>query len=142
MYLPELKEGFEITGATAVLPNRLQQNARLVVEEDRIIEIGPASARPRKTAANRLDAGGLWLLPGAVDAHGDGLEQQIHPRPAAHMPLVHAAHAQDRLLAAAGITTAFHALKFSDDPGRERTIEGAKEIAACLDHYSAYGKAS
>ena len=56
------------------------------------------------------------------------------------MPLAHAIYAQDRVLAAAGITTAFHALKFSDDPGRERTIEGAKEIATCLDHYGASGE--
>lgn len=140
MHLPNAEKGFEITGATAVLQNQLQQNARLVVEEGRIVEIGPSPVRPRKTAANRLDAGGLWLLPGAVDAHGDGLEQQIHPRPAAYMPLAHAAHAQDRLLAAAGITTAFHALKFSDDPGRERTIEGAKEIATCLEYYDASGE--
>lgn len=121
-----------------VLPDRLLENARLVVEDGRIVGVGEASggAGPSPALA-RVDATGCFVLPGAVDIHGDGLEQQIRPRPLAEMPLDLAIHACDRLLCAAGVTTTFHAIKFSDDPGRERTIEQAAEIVTALRSYQA-----
>lgn len=130
------RELFEIVGGTAVLPDGLLEDARLVVEDGRTSGIGTAYLRTTSTDA-RIDAGGCWVLPGAVDIHGDGLEQQIRPRPLAEIPLELAIHAGDRLLAAAGVTTTFHAVKFSDDPGRERTVKQAKEISAALHSYQA-----
>jgi alpha-D-ribose 1-methylphosphonate 5-triphosphate diphosphatase len=51
------------------------------------------------------------------------------------MPLRHAVHAADRTLATAGVTTTFHALKFSDDPVRERTHERSREVVGLLREY-------
>lgn len=119
-----------------MLPDRLLENARIVVEDGCIVEVGEtrggASPSPASTCMN---ATGCFVLPGAVDIHGDGLEQQIRPRPLAEMPLELAIHACDRLLSTAGITTTFHAIKFSDDPGRERTMEQASEIVTALRSY-------
>lgn len=119
-----------------MLHDRLLENARIVVEDGRIVEVGEArgGASP-SPASTRMDTTGCFMLPGAVDIHGDGLEQQIRPRPLAEMPLDLAVHACDRLLSTAGITTTFHAIKFSDDPGRERTMEQASEIVTALRSY-------
>jgi alpha-D-ribose 1-methylphosphonate 5-triphosphate diphosphatase len=116
-----------------VLPHRLLENARILVEDGRIVGVDEANGRAR--GRERIDVGGSFVLPGAVDIHGDGLEQQIRPRPKAEMPMRHAVHAADRVLAAAGVTTTFHAVKFSDDPIRERTHEGARRIVGMLHEY-------
>lgn len=56
------------------------------------------------------------------------------------MPVQHALHANDRLLAAAGVTTSFHAIKFSDDLARERTIEQAKTLTKVITSYQSSGE--
>lgn len=131
---------FEIVGGTAALPDGLLEDSRLVIEDGKIVEVSGASSRKAGPAKYLVDAHSCWVLPGAVDIHGDGLEQQIRPRPRAEMPLQHALHASDRMLTAAGVTTSFHAIKFSDDPARERTIEGAKEITKAITDYQASGE--
>lgn len=131
---------FEIVGGTAVLPDGLLEDSRLVIEGGNIVEISGASSRKPGSAKEQVHANGYWVLPGAVDIHGDGLEQQIRPRPRAEMPLQHALHANDRLLAAAGVTTSFHAIKFSDDPARERTIDQAKTLTEAITSYQSSGE--
>ncbi len=64
-----------------------------------------------------LDASGLLVLPGIVDIHGDAFERQIMPRPGVHFPLDVALLDTDRQMAANGITTAFHAVTWSWEPG-------------------------
>ncbi len=54
-----------LDGATLVLPDRLISPGRLVIEDDRIVDVGPGS-----------DAGplaGLWIVPGFIDVHVHGL---------------------------------------------------------------------
>src|SRR5579871_6745986 len=65
----------------------------------------------------KIDARGLLLLPGIVDLHGDAFERQIMPRPGVHFPLDLALLETDRQLIANGITTAFHGLTWSWEPG-------------------------
>ena len=57
------------------------------------------------------------MLPGIVDIHGDAFERQIMPRPGVHFPLDVALLDTDRQMAANGITTAFHAVTWSWEPG-------------------------
>lgn len=64
-----------------------------------------------------IDAGGLLVLPGLVDIHGDAFERQIMPRAGVRFDLATALHETDRQLAANGITTAFHGLTWSWEPG-------------------------
>ena len=64
-----------------------------------------------------LDASGLLVLPGIVDIHGDAFERQIMPRPGVHFPLDVALLDTDRQMAANGITTAYHAVTWSWEPG-------------------------
>ncbi|QPH53211.1 alpha-D-ribose 1-methylphosphonate 5-triphosphate diphosphatase [Pontivivens ytuae] len=89
-----------------------------------IVESGSASAQV-------FDATGCWVLPGIVDIHGDGFERQIMPRPGVRFPLDMAFADTDRQLVANGITTAFHGVSVSWEPGL-RGVETAAEVVAAL----------
>jgi alpha-D-ribose 1-methylphosphonate 5-triphosphate diphosphatase len=83
-------------------------------------------------AAQGLDAGGLMVLPGIVDMHGDAFERQIMPRPGVGFPLDLALIETDRQLVANGITTACHAVTWSWEPGL-RGADTARALLATLE---------
>jgi len=64
-----------------------------------------------------MDATGLLVLPGIVDIHGDAFERQIQPRPGVNFPVGIALRDTERQLLANGITTAFHGVTLSWEPG-------------------------
>ena len=64
-----------------------------------------------------LDAHDAWVLPGIVDLHGDGFEAIVQPRPGVHFPYDLAFAEADAQMIANGITTGFHALTVSWEPG-------------------------
>ncbi len=78
------------------------------------------------------DARGLLLLPGIVDIHGDAFERQAMPRPGVFFADDIALFETDRQLVANGITTAFHALTWSWEPGL-RSTERAQRFVDTLD---------
>lgn len=55
----------------------------------------------------RVDVGGLWLLPGIVDLHGDGFERHLAPRRGVMTDLAKGLEAVEAELATCGITTAW-----------------------------------
>jgi alpha-D-ribose 1-methylphosphonate 5-triphosphate diphosphatase len=79
-----------------------------------------------------LDAASCLVLPGIVDIHGDAFERQIMPRPKTMFPLDLALIETDRQLAANGITTAYHGITVSWEPGL-RSLEQALRIIDALD---------
>lgn len=72
---------------------------------------------PAPSASLRLDATGLLVLPGIVDCHGDAFERHIMPRPKVAFDIDLALRDADRALLASGITTAFHGVTWSWEPG-------------------------
>ncbi|SEP19305.1 alpha-D-ribose 1-methylphosphonate 5-triphosphate diphosphatase [Salinihabitans flavidus] len=64
-----------------------------------------------------VDLSGFWILPGLVDAHGDGFERHLAPRRGAMRDLGQGLMACDAELAASGITTAVLAQFFSWEGG-------------------------
>src|SRR5215468_6522378 len=68
-------------------------------------------------AARTLDAAGALVLPGIVDIHGDAFERQIMPRPGVSFPIGMALIDSDRQAIANGITTIFHGVTWSWEPG-------------------------
>jgi alpha-D-ribose 1-methylphosphonate 5-triphosphate diphosphatase len=76
-----------------------------------------------------LDASGLLVLPGIVDIHGDAFERQMMPRPGVGFPLDLALCESDRQAIANGITTVFHGVTWSWEPG----LRGAENARAILD---------
>lgn len=81
--------------------------------------------------AEVVDAAGLLVLPGIVDIHGDGFERQIMPRPGVGFDLHLALMETDRQLVANGVTTAYHGLSVSWEPGL-RSLEGAQAFVEAL----------
>ncbi len=76
-----------------------------------------------------IDATGLLVLPGLVDIHGDAFERQIEPRPGVAFPLELAMLETDRLLLSYGISTAYHGVTWSWEPG----LRGAENARAMLE---------
>ncbi|MEP0235955.1 alpha-D-ribose 1-methylphosphonate 5-triphosphate diphosphatase [Roseibium sp.] len=82
--------------------------------------------------ALQLDARNRLVLPGIVDVHGDAFERQIMPRPKVSFDLPLALGETDRQLAANGITTAYHGLTLSWEPGL-RSIEAGSAFLEALN---------
>jgi alpha-D-ribose 1-methylphosphonate 5-triphosphate diphosphatase len=72
----------------------------------------------------------LLILPGIIDLHGDAFERQLMPRPRVHFPPVLALVETDRQLLANGITTAYHGLTLSWEPGLRGADAGRDFMAA------------
>lgn len=64
-------------------------------------------------SSTAIDCGGLHVLPGMVDVHGDAFEAVLFPRPGFDIPFAIAMRSVDRQLVTNGITTAFHGLSLS-----------------------------
>ena len=107
-----------------------------ILDSDVVIENGRiAELRGSAVAANgmkRLDASGCLVLPGIVDIHGDAFERQIMPRARVHFPLDMALMDTDRQLLANGITTAFHGVTLSWEPGL-RSREACQELIDAIE---------
>jgi alpha-D-ribose 1-methylphosphonate 5-triphosphate diphosphatase len=76
-----------------------------------------------------IDADGLLILPGIVDIHGDAFERQMMPRPRVDFPLDIALLESDRQALANGITTVFHGVTWSWEPG----LRGPENATAILE---------
>jgi len=87
--------------------------ADLATEGESIVGLDGA-ARPK---ALQIDATGLYVLPGIVDCHGDAFERHIMPRPGVSFDIDLALRDADRAILASGITTAFHGVTWSWEPG-------------------------
>lgn len=83
--------------------------------------------------ALRLDATGLYVLPGIVDCHGDAFERHIMPRPGVAFDIDLALRDADRAMLASGITTAFHGVTWSWEPG----LRGADNARRLVERIAA-----
>ncbi len=89
------------------------------------------AAAGEAAGARRLDARGLLVLPGIIDIHGDAFERHIMPRPGVRFDMTLALRDTDRALVANGITTAFHGVTISWEPGL-RSLEAARGFVGAL----------
>ncbi len=99
-----------ITGGRVLLPEG-------EAVADLCLEDGVIGAIDGAARGMRLDASGLLVLPGIVDIHGDAFERQIQPRPGVDFPMPLALRDTEAQLLANGITTAFHGVTLSWEPG-------------------------
>lgn len=111
-----------IRNGTVLGPDKLERT-------DLFIEGGKLAGS--KNGGREIDAGGLLVLPGIVDIHGDGFERQIMPRPGVRFDVGLALRDTDRQLVANGITTAFHGVTVSWEPGL-RSLQAAGDFVAAL----------
>ncbi|MCV9938624.1 alpha-D-ribose 1-methylphosphonate 5-triphosphate diphosphatase [Boseaceae bacterium BT-24-1] len=103
--------------------------ADLVTEGESILSLD--GAVPAK--ALQIDANGLYVLPGIVDCHGDAFERHIMPRPGVSFDIDLALRDADRAILASGITTAFHGVTWSWEPG----LRGADNARRLVERIAA-----
>jgi alpha-D-ribose 1-methylphosphonate 5-triphosphate diphosphatase len=92
-----------------------------------IVSIGSDSGNGRC-----FDARGLYVLPGIVDIHADAFERQLMPRPGVAFPIDIALLESDRQAVSNGITTLFHGVTWSWEPGL-RGADNARAMLAAIE---------
>ena len=115
-----------LVGGRVLLADGTVEAATVTLADEVIDAVGGA---PR---GSRIDVGGRLILPGLVDLHGDAFERQIMPRPGVQFGLDVALHDTDRQLVANAITTAFHGVTYSWEPGL-RGRESFEALLAAID---------
>jgi alpha-D-ribose 1-methylphosphonate 5-triphosphate diphosphatase len=101
-----------ITGGQVLLGSDGLVPTDLSLADDRIQAIGADGGK-----GMALDASDLLVLPGIIDIHGDAFERQIQPRPGVNFPIGIALRDTEKQLLANGITTAYHGVTLSWEPG-------------------------
>ena len=101
-----------LAGGTVLLAGDGLQRVDLTVRDGAIDAIGSGTGRGAV-----LDVSGLLVLPGIVDLHGDAFERQVQPRPGVDFPIDLAMRDTESQLLANGITTAYHGVTLSWEPG-------------------------
>lgn len=90
------------------LRDRVLPCASVRVQDGLITKVIEGSA-----PAPAVQGGGLLLLPGFIDMHGDMIEREVEPRPGVRMPMELGLRDLDQRLRAAGVTTAYAAVSFN-----------------------------
>lgn len=90
------------------------QDSPLAIEQGRIVSADGGGAG---FDAPGFDARGLLVLPGLIDLHGDAFERQFQPRPGVGFAADLALADTEAQLLANGITTAYHGITLSWEPG-------------------------
>ena len=119
-------QNLNITGGRVLLRDGTVAATDITLQDGKIAAVGAASGR------HTLDASGLLVLPGIVDIHGDAFERQVQPRPGVDFPAALALHDTEAQLLANGITTAFHGITLSWEPGL-RSLASWRTLLDALD---------
>jgi alpha-D-ribose 1-methylphosphonate 5-triphosphate diphosphatase len=126
-----------LTNGEIITPDRVISGGSVLIENGMITEVSERSYAPDATS---FDLGGRLLMPGIICLHNDAIEQEINPRPTAGHDPDFALLQLDRKLAAAGITTQFHAVSFLElTGGGARTIDFAISVCEAIERFRQSG---
>jgi alpha-D-ribose 1-methylphosphonate 5-triphosphate diphosphatase len=118
--------GLRIAGGRSLVGGRFVEAPITLTPQGMIGEAGS------RAIGRCIDATGLLVLPGIVDIHGDAFERQMMPRPGVHFALDLALLESDRQAVSNGITTVFHGVTWSWEPGL-RGAENARSLLATIE---------
>jgi alpha-D-ribose 1-methylphosphonate 5-triphosphate diphosphatase len=118
--------GFRIVGGRSLIGGRFVEAPITLTTRGMIGEAGS------RAIGRCIDATGLLVLPGIVDIHGDAFERQMMPRPGVHFALDLALLESDRQAVSNGITTVFHGVTWSWEPGL-RGADNARSLLATIE---------
>lgn len=113
-----------IVGGQALIGTAFVE-ADIAIDDDTCVLAPDANGRA-------LDARGLHVLPGIVDIHGDAFERQVMPRPGVSFPTDVALMESDRQCVSNGITTVFHGVTCSWEPGL-RGLDNARTLLDAIE---------
>jgi alpha-D-ribose 1-methylphosphonate 5-triphosphate diphosphatase len=135
----ELGDRLLLTNGEIVTPDRVISGGSVLIENGVIAEVSERTYAPD---AASVDLGGRLLMPGVICLHNDAIEVEINPRPTANHDPDFALLQLDRKLAAAGITTQFHAISFLEMTGGTRTIDFAIAVCEAIERFRSSGLAT
>lgn len=118
-----------VTGVRAVLPDRVLDDATIVIDGGVIVSVTERGAAP----PGAIDGRGVLCLPGLVDTHSDGLEKELRPRPGVELDADFALRSYEGRVRAAGVTTMYHGIGFENGPKYERTVELADRLCDAIE---------
>ncbi|MEO0798750.1 MAG: alpha-D-ribose 1-methylphosphonate 5-triphosphate diphosphatase [Pseudomonadota bacterium] len=122
------EKSYTLTKGTVLAPDGTLQARDLSIAGAVVADEDQRALGSRDT----IDCSGLTILPGIIDVHGDAFEREIEPRPGVAIGHRIALGAVDRTLIANGITTAFHGLTISWEPG-QRSLDAGRRFLSALD---------
>ncbi|MCY6381545.1 alpha-D-ribose 1-methylphosphonate 5-triphosphate diphosphatase [Hoeflea prorocentri] len=114
-----------LIGGTVLTSHGALEAADVHIADGMIVE----APSPSATA---IDCRSFCVLPGIVDVHGDAFEVALHPRPGVNIAFPIAMRWVDRQLLANGITTVFHGLTLSWEPGA-RSLPAGRDFMDGLE---------
>ena len=115
-----------ITNASAVVPRvGVISNTNIMIEDGKIKSL--ASSVSNVSASRKVDAGGKYVLPGAIDPH-------VHY--GVYTPINEAARTESRSAAVGGVTTMIRMLRLFDGYGNSNIIKQLR--ASKGNHYIDY----
>jgi len=119
-----------LTNGRAITPVGVLEPGSVVIEDGLIVEV---NSKIYPAQSQTIDVKGQFILPGVINLHDDSYEKMLQPRKGVFLPAALAFHQMEWALAAAGVTTTYHAVSF--DRGlflRDRTVARAAEMAKQL----------
>jgi alpha-D-ribose 1-methylphosphonate 5-triphosphate diphosphatase len=116
-----------IEGGRALLGHEIHETSLQIAGRE-ISAVGTDQGR----GSLGIDAGGLLVLPGIVDLHGDAFERQMMPRPGVDFPIDVALIDSDRQAISNGITSVYHATTWSWEPGL-RSGDNARRLLEAIE---------
>ncbi|MFA6020606.1 MAG: alpha-D-ribose 1-methylphosphonate 5-triphosphate diphosphatase [Rhodospirillales bacterium] len=122
------QNSFDLVGGRVLLPEGKIAETCLSIENGCIAGIGGDARHDRV-----LDVRNALILPGIIDLHGDAFERQLMPRPGVAFDPGLALIDTDRQLVTNGITTAYHGLTWSWEPGLRGTEAAHAFLRALSD---------
>ena len=120
-----------LSHARIVTPNGIRDGA-LTLEDGQIAGISA-------TAADGVDLGGAFLIPGIVDLHTDHVERHTHPRLSVIWPFLPALMAHDAVVISGATTTVFDSLSVGASMKRPERREILEPLVAALAEGQAAG---
>lgn len=131
--MPRGNSHFIIENGTIITPRAILKGGSLKVEDGLISLVREGGIN---SSSHRIDASGLYVMPGFVDIHSDAIEKEIEPRPNALFPARMAAFELDKKVSSCGITTVYHSLSFAEMEIGLRSNNMAASVIEKLNHFS------
>jgi alpha-D-ribose 1-methylphosphonate 5-triphosphate diphosphatase len=122
---------FSLTNARVLRPDDRVETGAVHVSAGRLIDDASVSGAD-------FDCQGLYVLPGIIDVHGDAFERELHPRPGVEIAFDIAMTSVDKQLIANGITTTFHGLTLSWEPGERSRDAGVRFMQSLSEHRTTF----
>jgi hypothetical protein len=112
-----------LSNVRAVTPSGVVDDATVAMEDGVIVGVEEG-----RSYLGAEDGRGAYCLPGLIDSHCDAIEREISPRPTAVFDFDFALRSLEQRFLGAGITTAYHGVRFADEGTVMRSLPSAARL--------------